>query len=228
MQFMPLGYYKTVGVLQAHRRRTAAANLAALREGVPIAVIDDEPLAAEVNLRNHGYKIVQIGDVKRIDEVKDYRIVLCDLMGVGKHFDESKQGAGIIQEIRANYPSTFVVAYSGSALNSGPARAAKEHADRVFRKDEDISEWRRLLDDFIQKAADPEIVWQRTRLRLTELNLDTKSILILEDAFVRSVLSGDQNASALSNGLGKIGVSADVRGIIQSLIASAIFKMMSM
>ena len=84
---------------------------------------------------------------------------------------------------------------------------------------------RRMLDDLIQRAVDPSVVWQRTRLRLTQLNLDTKSILLLEDAFVRSVIQEDKEANALSRGLASINVTADVRGIVQSLIASAVFGM---
>ncbi|MBB6221927.1 response regulator [Rhizobium leguminosarum] len=223
MLWSPLGLYKTNADLRTFSQRKGTS-VGELRKAIPIAVIDDEPFAAEVNLRSHGYSITQIGDVKRIDEVAKYRIVLCDLMGVGRHFDPSKQGASLIHEIRLAYPGTIVVAYSGSSLNSPQARSAKENADLTLKKDEDISEWRRVLDDLIRKAADPYFLWQRTRLQLTTMEIDTRTILLLEDAYVRSVLAGDSEGKTFGVGIQKANLSNDARSIVQSLVASAIFK----
>lgn len=223
MQWSPIGFYKTNADLRNFRKRQGIS-VVDLRKTVPIAVIDDEPFAAETNLRSHGYSITQIGDIKRIDEVEKYRIVLCDLMGVGRHFDPSKQGASLIQEIRLAYPATIVIAYSGSSLNSIPARSAKDNADLTLKKDEDISEWRRVLDDLIQKAADPYFLWQRTRLQLVAMELDTRTILSLEDAYVRSVLNGDKEGKAFGTSVGKAELTSDARAVVQGLVASAIFK----
>ncbi|MFS2178341.1 hypothetical protein ACCC98_20720 [Rhizobium pisi] len=223
MLWSPLGLYKTNADLRNFRQRKGTS-LAELRKAIPIAVIDDEPFAAEINLRNHGYVITQIGDVKRIDEVEKYRIVLCDLMGVGRHFDKNKQGASLIQEIRLAYPATIVVAYSGSSFNSPQARSAKENADLTIKKDEDISEWRRVLDDLLQKAADPYFLWQRTRLQLTNMEIDTRTILLLEDAYVRAVLDGDSEGKTFGAGIQKVKLSSDARAVVQGLVASAIFK----
>ena len=147
-------------------------------------------------------------------------------MGVGRHFDPSKQGASLIQEIRLAYPATIVVAYSGSSLNSPQARSAKENADLTIKKDEDISEWRRVLDDLIQKAADPYFLWQRTRLQLTTMEIDTRSILLLEDAYVRAVLAGDREGKTFGAGIEKAKLSNDARAVVQGLVASAIFKIL--
>lgn len=223
MNWTPLGLYKTNSDLQNFRQRRGTS-VAELRKAVPIAVIDDEPFAAEFNLRNHGYTITQLGDIRSINEVEPYRIVLCDLMGVGKHFDPNRQGASLIQEIRFSYPATIVVAYSGSSLNSIPARAAKEHADLTLKKDEDISEWRRVLDDLIQKASDPYFLWNRTRMQLTSMELDTKKILTIEDAYVRSVLKGDAEGKNFSQTLKGVELNKDARAVVQGLVASAIFK----
>ncbi len=225
MQWTPVGFFKTNADLRNFRQRHRVS-IADLRGAVPIAVIDDEPFAAETNLRTHGYNITQIGDIKRVDEVEKYRIVLCDLMGVGRHFDKTKQGASLITEIRLAYPATIVVAYSGSSLNSVPARSAKENADLTLKKDEDISEWRRVLDDLIHKASDPYFLWQRTRLQLTTMELDTLTILQLENAYVRSVLSGDAEGKEFGSSARKLSLSSDTRAIVQGLISSAIFKVM--
>lgn len=74
--------------------------VAARRSAVAIGVIDDEIFAPQTNLQSYGYKITPIGDLKQLSEVAAYHIVLCDIMGVGRHFDKSMQGASLIAEIK--------------------------------------------------------------------------------------------------------------------------------
>lgn len=225
MSFKPLSFFKTNAELKTFRNtRAGFASVSDLRKHVPIAVIDDERFLPEANLQAHGYRITQLGDIKSIEEVKEYRIVLCDLMGVGQYFDPVRQGASLIEEIKERYPSIMVVAYTGSSLGSVPGRAARDHADDVIKKDADIAEWRALLDELIQDASNPAFIWHRTRLRLAEMEIDTKAILMLEDAYVRSILSEDTNAHGLSRALATVNINQDARAIVQGLISSAIFK----
>jgi hypothetical protein len=222
----PIGLFHSNIELANHLQRGSKFNnVSTLRSSVPIAVIDDEKFAPEDNLRNSGYKIVQLGDIKRIDDVREYSIVLCDLMGVGRYFDDQSQGASIIQEIRNRYPTIVVVAYTGASLGSAPARAAKQSADKVIKKDLDMSEWKDTLDELAKRAVNPHFVWARTRERMVQADVDTKTILILEDAYVRSVLSGDKTAGLLSKVTSGATIGADARSIVQNLIASAIFKL---
>ncbi|MDR3539344.1 MAG: response regulator, partial [Desulfosporosinus sp.] len=197
-----------------------------LRKGTEIAIIDDEPFAAEVNLRNHGYNIKQIGDIKNINEVSPYRIVLCDLMGVGKHFDVNKQGATLIREIKNQFPSIFVVAYTGNALNSTISRSAKEYSDKILRKDANISEWSEVLDGLINESTDPTIIWRRMKSALINRGIDVKSLLVLEDKFVRDILHKDSAGSSYMRAIQNPRLSSDLRAIAQSLVASAIFKLL--
>ena len=70
------------------------------RSKVNLAVIDDEPFAPQTNLSSYGYKITPLGDIKNIHELESFSIVLCDIIGVGRYFDKSTQGASIISEIK--------------------------------------------------------------------------------------------------------------------------------
>jgi hypothetical protein len=72
-------------------------NPQARRSAIKIAVIDDEPFAPQTNLQSYGYNIKPIGDLKNLKEVAEYHIVLCDIMGVGRHFDSNLQGASLTQ-----------------------------------------------------------------------------------------------------------------------------------
>lgn len=212
------------GYKNQHREQE---NLTKWRNQFPIAVIDDEPFAPEVNLRAHGYNITSIGDIKSIDEVQPYSIVLCDVMGVGQHFDSNKQGASLIAEIRQQLPSTTVIAYTGSTFSSAPAKQAREMADITLRKDADISEWKEKLDKSINNASNPHWIWNRVRIRLTELEIDTKDILKLEDAYVRGIVSIRGPENKVIDALASVDINSHARGVIQSLVASSIFKMLT-
>lgn len=225
MKSLALQFFKSNSDIRDFlRSRVRFENQHARRAAVKIAAVDDAPFAPQTNLQSYGYQITPIGDVKQLSELENYNIVLCDLMGVGLHFDAKKQGASIIAEIKNNYPQKIVIAYTGASMSAPVARSAAESADRILKKDIDIEEWTSVLDAYVDEAIDPFIIWNKTRLRLVELNTDTKAILSLEDAYVRSILAKDASFPAVRNYLSSSSVGSDVRGIMQGLIASLIFK----
>jgi CheY-like chemotaxis protein len=219
--------YKTVQSIRdrGSMKFTAPLKLTA-REKIPIAVIDDQPFAAMNNLRNLGYKISEIGDLKSVTEVSPFSIILCDLMGVGLNFDSSAQGSSIMKEIKRNYPAILVAAYTGSAQDSDLVRRAKRNADRFIPKDAEIETWSEELDKLIEQASDPVEIWLRTRRSLVDEKMDTKKLLIAEDAYVESVLTNDANFQSLRDFVDKETGEDSVRSIINSLIASGIFKVL--
>lgn len=196
----------------------------ARRSSVSIAVIDDEPFKPEHNLRNVGYEIDCLSDIKSISEVEPYHIVLCDLQGVGKSLDSKSQGAFIIDEIKRNHPDKFVIAYTGGSLDSDITLRAQKYADYFLRKDADMDEWRDKLDEVIGLISNPIEVWRRQRVALVESNVNTLDILKLEDAYVRSVKAKSPEHYTRAAEMLKHG--SDVRAIANSLIASGIFKIL--
>ena len=194
------------------------------RSKINIAVIDDEPFKAEYNLRNVGYKINYLGDVKDLSDVASYPIVLCDLQGVGRQMDSRKQGAFIIDELKRNHPEKFVVAYTGGAADDGITIHAQEYADFFIKKDADIEEWRDKLDQIINLLSNPIEVWRRQRQALIDYDVSTLTILKLEDAYVKSIKT--QNDEPYRHFINTYKAGQDVRAIAQSLIASGIFELM--
>ncbi len=194
------------------------------RRLVPIAIVDDESFAPEQNLKNNGYIIDILGDIKSLDEISSYNIILCDLQGVGRHLNSKTQGAYIIDEIKRNHPEKFVIAYTGGAADDKITIAAQNKADSFLKKDADIEDWRDKLDAIISYLSNPVYVWKRQRYALVDSDASTLDILKLEDAFVRSLeqRSVQPYAAAVSD----IGSTGDLRAIGQSLIASGIFKIL--
>jgi len=194
-----------------------------LRGAVKIAVIDDEKFQPLANLKSYGYNITLFDDISKISEVEGFDIVLSDLMGVGANFDKTIGGASVIKEIKANYPTKIVIAYTGARANSGEAIAAKDHCDHFLKKDADLTEWSEMLDAFVQQVIDPYTMWLNARDGLLDLELDLRDVLKLEDAYVRSVLSQDKDFKSIHQVLSKADISGNARGIVQGLIASAIY-----
>ena len=196
------------------------------RSAITIAIIDDEPFKPAVNLSSYGYKVTEIADIKRIDEILEYDVVLCDLMGVGQHFDKSIGGASLIREIKQSYPMKFVIAYSGAPQNTTEAQTAKEFCDHFLKKDSDLTEWQETLDSCVDYITDPYLMWLATRQYLIDYEIDLRKILQMDSAYVKSVLQKDSNYTDLKKLLAKIEIEARIKGIVQSLIASAVYSLL--
>lgn len=205
------------------RKRQLNKTQADLRGAVKIAVIDDEKFQPLANLKSYGYNITLFDDISKISEIEGFDIVLSDLMGVGAHFDKTIGGASVIKEIKANYPTKIVIAYTGARANSGEAIAAKEHCDHFLKKDADLTEWSEMLDAFVQQVIDPYTMWLNARDGLLDLELDLRDVLKLEDAYVRSILSQDKDFKRLHNALSQADISGNAKGIVQGLISSVIY-----
>jgi CheY-like chemotaxis protein len=219
--------YKTVNDIPSYRIKKVETPIQAeKRRQLKIGVVDDQHFDAGRNLKNLGFEIDEIGDIKSISEISEYPIVLCDLMDVGVNFDRSAQGAGVIKEIRKNYPQIFVIAYSGSASKDLLVQKASHLSDGFIKKDADMGEWCDVLDSFILKATDPREVWHRLRIALVKEGIDTKDLLRLEDAYVRSYRKGDDSLHSMKRVAQRTELGGSAKRIVESLVTSAIFKIM--
>jgi CheY-like chemotaxis protein len=194
-----------------------------LRAKVKIAVIDDDSFKPRSNLENYGFQFDELQDIKSIEKVMPYDIVICDLMDVGVNFDAAAGGASIIGEIKRNFPAKFVIAYTGARANSPEANSAKEFADLYLRKDIEISKLVSELDDAIDYSLDPYDKWIITRQGLIDLDIDIREIVKLEDAYVVSVKEKDASLSKFQAAVRTAGISGHAKAIAQGLTASVIY-----
>lgn len=216
---------KEISVIEKDQRFSGVFTNDVTRRGmVPIAVIDDEPFRPQQNLQNNGYDIRVMGDIKTLKEIENFNVILCDLQGVGVHLGGSLQGAFLIDEIKRNHPEKFVVAYTGGAVDDAVALKAAESADYFIKKDASIDEWRDRLDRMIALLSNPIDVWYRQRDAMVNKNVSTSDILKIENAFVRSVLKSDDRIIIKFGD--SLSLGSDARSIIQSLVASGIFKLL--
>ncbi len=185
--------HSSILALRDHSKgKTTSMSKKDIRSSVQIAIIDDEKFKAHANLTNYGYKIQELPDIHSLDQVSKFDVILCDLMGVGHNFDRAIGGASIIKEIKENFPTKFVIAYTGARANTAEANAAKEFADGFLKKDVEITKWVTKLDDAIDFTSDPYKRWLVTRQGLIDQEVDLRRIVELESAYVEAIQTGDQ------------------------------------
>lgn len=222
------GYRLASELKSAGYQRAQAKSLKERRSMVSIGVIDDSPFTPKGNLEALGYRVALLGDPGNLDAVKDHHIILCDLQGVGQALGGETQGAFLIREIRENFPEKYVVAYTGGAINQSITRDAMQVSDAFLKKDADIETWVEKLDSIIQKLLDPYHVWQRQRKALINKEVDTKTVLVLEDTFVRSIAAKtERNRNKFSSLVASSNVGEDARAVVRSLIASGLFRLLT-
>ncbi len=197
------------------------------RERVRLAVIDDEIFEPRLQLKRLGYDASELQDIKTLDEVVGFDIVLVDLMDVGMKFDARNQGAFLIKEIRRNHPTVFICAYSGADNLSPIVAYAKQNADMFIRKDEDVDSITEKLDELATRASSPSVVWARLRESLVDQGVSTKDIMYLEDEYVRQFLSQDPKGKPIADSAQRLGIPQTARDVIINLGSSFIFKVLA-
>lgn len=157
-----------------------------IRKHVSMLVIDDNDFIPKPHLIANGYQIHQKTDIETIKDVEPYDIILCDISGVGKKLGYSKEGAFIIREIHANYPSKRIIAYTSYTYNADYNQYFSM-ADFVAPKDLGIDDWISVLDEQVKKSMDPVAQWKKIRAYLLDNGVSTLTVAKIEDKFVEAV-----------------------------------------
>jgi hypothetical protein len=121
-------------------------DMAEAKRRVEVAVLDDNPFAPKDALVHHKFRITELGpDIRSLDQVSTYPIIVCDVAGVGRAFGSSLEGAHLVNEIRKAYPDKFLIGYTGQSHSVATTNALAA-ADRRMAKDESIEAWIKNLE----------------------------------------------------------------------------------
>ena len=198
-----------------------------IRRSVRIVVIDDKSFSPLQNLQQHQFSITHLRDLSTIDTVRDYHVALIDLQGVGRDLNPTQQGAHLIREIKANFPEKYVIAYTGGAAPDLLVPSI-EVADKFTQKDTSIEDWCELLDEGTQAVIHPAVVWRKNRARLLDKGVTPFQLACLEDSLVCSLLTDPATISqSLDIKAAELNLSPDIRTIVASMIANALFTLIS-
>lgn len=191
-----------------------------LRKRIDILVIDDEDFTPYNFLINNNFRLTYKKDIDNVRDVSEYPIILCDIRGVGKQLSNSYEGAFLIKEIKKNYPSKRVIAYTASQYDP-TYNQYLEYADELVQKGLALEDWLKLLDEQIEKTIDPIFQWNNLRKKLLSKHVATIDVAKLESLFVDSYKKG--KFDSFEDTANKM--SGDVKGIVLEFLSSAAVKM---
>lgn len=195
-------------------------DLAEAKSRVEIAVLDDNPFAPKEALSTHKFRIIELGpDVRSLDQISAYSVVISDVGGVGKAFGSALEGAHLVAEIHKTYPDKFLVAYTGLTY-SLPMMNALTVADKRIEKDASIEVWVQTLELGINEVMNPRNRWIRMRRALMERGLELIEILKLEQAFIKSVR--EKKPDLLANKAKTLGISQEAKDLVIKFSATAV------
>lgn len=195
-------------------------DLADAKRQVEIAVLDDNPFEPKEALVHHKFLITELGpDIRSLDQVSTYPIIVCDVAGVGRAFGSSLEGAHLVNEIRKAYPDKFLIGYTG-LIHSVATTNALTAADKRMAKDESVEAWIRNLEEGMEQVVNPHNRWIRMRRALLERGVELFDVFKLEQAFIKAVRK--RKPAVLDNAARQLDVSQEVKDLIIKFSATAV------
>lgn len=197
-----------------------AIDMAEAKRRVEIAVLDDNAFSPKEALINHKFHITELGpDIRSLDQISTYPIIICDVGGVGRAFGSSLEGAHIVKEIRKAYPDKFLMAYTGMTYSLAMTNALTA-ADKRMEKDASIDAWIQTLEIGINEVANPRNRWIRMRYALLERRVEIFDVLKLEQAFIKAVKQGKPNI--LASEARSLTVGQEIKDVVIKFSATAV------
>ena len=163
--------------------------IAKLRENTKILIIDDDDFPLLQPLSAAGYNLTKKNgneDIKTLDDVYVYDIILCDIKGVGKHFGGTLEGAHLAEQIKIKFPNKIIISYSASMYEITYQKHL-EKLDGSYSKGLGVEDWSAILDEHIKNLADPIAQWKKTRTILLDNQLPLIEIAKIESYYVKAV-----------------------------------------
>lgn len=169
-------------------------------ERIPIVVIDNESICRmERSLTGSGFKMVK--PLRRITAIKDvepYQIVLIDIHGVGKQLANGEnslpyEGLSVAEEIKRQYPMKRVLVFSAGLPEYKDNYILRTVVDGSFDKDGNVIERNKLITNQVEALVNPRKRWKAIRSRLLEMDIPIRMIAELEDYYVATARSGEED-----------------------------------
>lgn len=156
------------------------------RDKIKICVIDDEGFTKKSQLAKLGYSdITELYSFESVNSLKEYDVILCDMDGIGKLLDETKQGIAVAEQLRINFPLKKIFIYSGKTIEGyGELPNEVEYISKQLS----ANELSKYLDNKCSYFWDPIESWEYMYELMIKSKLSAKTIAVIEDRFVTSIL----------------------------------------
>ncbi|MHB1274168.1 MAG: hypothetical protein ACYCZD_15655 [Rhodanobacter sp.] len=190
---------------------------ARLKQNTQIAVIDDQPFSKIDVLRNHKFNITELGDIRSVDQVAEYSIIVCDIRGVGKSLSSDLEGAHLAAEIRKTYPDKYLISYSGAQFDityNDPLRSV----DASIAKDAPTEQWVAVLERGLETVTNPRERWVRLRRNLLDRGVEVHEVFDLEQGFIKAIEKRDESQINVS------GLPEETKQVVVSFVRFALVQ----
>jgi len=124
------------------------------KSSIRILFIDDNKFPIIENLKNAGYTVQWIKDIKHIEEVKvtDSHILFVDYKGVGKNLSQNKEGVGICKMLKDKYKkSKYVVLCTGESIPNELLKEIKSISDAIVPKSLETTDFINIINEAMEK-----------------------------------------------------------------------------
>lgn len=161
-----------------------------LKKRIEILIIDDEEFSYLDSLKKHEYNLTQKHDITDLRDVEAYKIILCDIRGVGKFLTSNFGGAYLIKQLKEKYPEKTIVAYTASEYDAKFQQFLNYADDIVPKGSFALEDWTSLLDRLLSEFSDPVKMWEKARKTLIEAGVSTLDIAKFESDYVKAIEKG--------------------------------------
>jgi hypothetical protein len=200
-------------------------NISDAKAKVEIAVLDDNPFAPRDALLSHKFRITELGpDIRSLDQIGSYPMIICDVNGVAKAFGSELEGAHLVAEIRKAYPDKYLMAYTGLTYSLSMSNALTA-ADQRLAKDASVEVWIQTLETGLSAVANPRQRWIRMRNALLERGVELFHVQKLEQAFIKSVQQ--KRVEIFSDVAKESPVSSEIKDLVIKFSATAVAALVS-
>ena len=183
-------FYKSISELKGDLL-LKGNSLSELKKRTEILIIDDEPFSFYETLRKHEYNLTQKKDLTDLKDAEAYKIILCDIRGVGNFLGSEFGGAYLIKQLKEKYPEKTIIAYTANDYNA-KFQKYLEYADEMISKGGfALEDWTALLDSLIKESSDPVKIWEKTKSNLIVAGVPTVSIAKFESEYVKAIKKGN-------------------------------------
>lgn len=196
-----------------------------VRSKIPVLIIDDEGFTYLNELRNEQFNITALNDIEDYNAAEVYPVVICDIKGVGHRFNQEKEGAYVVRELKKRYPFKQFAVYSAGTDYKLDSMNDLEGVKRI-KKDVDMYMWCSYIDEMIRLVSDPIEIWKNIRNFLFLKDVSTKEVMLLEDNFVDIYINRPQDMIRFPDADKYPMFTSDMRSVVQSMIAGGLLKLL--
>ena len=190
------------------------------RKKFKILIIDDNDVPFSDTLKSLGYFVQRETDIKKLSEVEDFDLVLCDKRDVGRLMKVTGQGLYLAKKIKESYPFTPVILYSSEAFMYNDFDAIRI-LDDVISDAPDPDTFADYVDKQIKALLDPFKQWEKLNIELIKLGLTTRQISKVESNYVDQLIK--TRSYTVSQGLPERLLSSAVKELLLKFAEQAIF-----